>query len=174
MASTISLPSPALDLPTIEATEASLTLPTFTADTAWDLGTLLRTRLLALSPTSAVVISISLANSAQLLFHSVTRPGGGAGATPDNEVWVARKRATVLRWGRSTWWMRRKYLEDAEFVRRTGLGEQRGYEYAIHGGGFPIRVKGVEGVVGVVVVSGLRQEEDHQVIVEVLKEYLGL
>ncbi|KAF2230479.1 hypothetical protein EV356DRAFT_453859 [Viridothelium virens] len=170
MASTTALPSPATDLPTIEATEAALTLPSFTADTAWDLGTRLRTRLLALAPSSAVVISISLANSAQLLFHSVTRPGG---VTPDNEVWVARKRATVLRWGRSTWWMRRKYLEDGEFLRRTGLGEQRGYEYAIHGGGFPIRVKGVEGVVGVVVVSGLRQEEDHQVIVEVLKEYLG-
>jgi len=31
-------------------------------------------------------------------------------------------------------------------------------QYATHGGGFPLRVKGVEPLVGVVVVSGLKQE----------------
>ena len=45
------------------------------------------------------------------------------------------------------------------------LGEKAG-QYAIHGGGVPIRVRGVEGVVGVVVVSGLKQHEDHAVVVE--------
>ena len=159
------LPDPATDLVSIQASEESLTLPEFTADTAWELGTLLRNRLIPLP--QAVVVNISLANNSQLLFHTVTK----SGTAPDNDVWVARKRATVLRWGHSTWWMRRKYIEDVNFVEKTGLGE-RAYEYAIHGGGFPVRVKGVEGVVGVVVVSGLKQEEDHQVIVEVLKEYL--
>ena len=158
--------SPPLDLASIEIIEASLTLPSFTAETAWEIGTLLRSRLTAFP--EPVVINISLANTSQLLFHTVTR----SGTAPDNDVWVARKRATVLRWGHSTWWMRRKYLEDVEFVKKTGLGE-RAYEYAIHGGGFPIRVQGVEGVVGVIVVSGLRQEQDHQVIVEVLQKYLN-
>ena len=45
--------------------------------------------------------------------------------------------------------------------------------YACHGGGFPVRVEGVEGVVGVIVVSGLKQEDDHAVIVEGIREYLG-
>lgn len=45
-------------------------------------------------------------------------------------------------------------------------------DYAIHGGGFPIRVANVDQVVGVVVVSGLKQEHDHQVIVEVIEDFL--
>lgn len=48
-------------------------------------------------------------------------------------------------------------------------GEQAG-EYAIHGGGVPIGVEGVEGTVAVVVVSGLKQWDDHGVIVDVIKE----
>lgn len=45
-------------------------------------------------------------------------------------------------------------------------------DYAIHGGGFPIRVANVDQMVGVVVVSGLKQEHDHQIIVEVIKDFL--
>ena len=39
--------------------------------------------------------------------------------------------------------------------------------------GFPIRVRDVEGIVGVIVVSGLTMQEDHKVIVEVLEKYLA-
>lgn len=46
-------------------------------------------------------------------------------------------------------------------------------QYAVHGGGFPIRVRGTEGVVGVIAVSGLRQDLDHLVIYEVLKAYVA-
>ncbi|KAK4936150.1 hypothetical protein LTR28_010215, partial [Elasticomyces elasticus] len=44
--------------------------------------------------------------------------------------------------------------------------------FAIHGGGFPVKVRGVEGVVAVIVVSGLKQEQDHGIIVHTIKEYL--
>jgi uncharacterized protein (UPF0303 family) len=54
------------------------------------------------------------------------------------------------------------------FAKKYMLGESAG-TYAIHGGGVPVRVKGVEGVIGVVVVSGLKSEEDHMVVVEGLK-----
>lgn len=53
-----------------------------------------------------------------------------------------------------------------------GGGEGAAGEYAIHGGGWPVRVQGVEGVVAVIVVSGLKQEQDHAVIVQVVSEYL--
>ena len=45
-------------------------------------------------------------------------------------------------------------------------------EYAPHGGGFPLLVAGT-GVVGVVLVSGLPQEQDHALIVEALEAFLA-
>lgn len=114
------------------------------------------------------MVNISLANSNNLLFHAISRPG----VQPDNDIWVARKRKTVLRWGVSTWFMHNKLHGDEEaFKKKYMLGESAG-EYAIHGGGVPVRVHGVEGIVGVIVVSGLKQHEDHQVVVEGLEEYI--
>ncbi len=46
------------------------------------------------------------------------------------------------------------------------------HEFAAHGGAFPIRVRGV-GLVGTMTVSGLPQEEDHQLVVSVLEAFLG-
>ena len=51
------------------------------------------------------------------------------------------------------------------------MSEDSASKYAIHGGGVPIRVEGVEGIVAVVVVSGLKQEEDHGVIFDVVSEH---
>jgi len=146
--------------------ENSLQFTRFTVDDAWALGNALRTRLLAIP--KPVVINIALANTNQLLFHTCTH----SGVMPDNDLWVARKRKTVLRWGVSTWYMHNKFSGDeVAFAAKYGLGATGG-EYAIHGGGVPIRVKGVEGIVAVVVVSGLKQEEDHAVIIETVGELL--
>jgi uncharacterized protein (UPF0303 family) len=92
---------------------------------------------------------------------------------PDNDLWVARKRKTVLRWGMSSWAMHHKMHDNEKiFAEKYMLGETAG-GYAIHGGGVPVRLKGVKGVVGVIIVSGLKQEEDHQCIVEALQMFLG-
>lgn len=95
----------------------------------------------------------------------------GGGTTPDNEIWASRKRNAVLRFGCSTWLLGRKFGGDEEKFRKVfAMSEAQGGEYAIHGGGVPIRVKGVEGVVAIVIVSGLKQSEDHGVIVDVIRE----
>ncbi|KAI9735708.1 MAG: hypothetical protein M1818_006316 [Claussenomyces sp. TS43310] len=148
--------------------EAHLVFPDFNADVAWELGSTLRQRLRDLTPLPAS-ISISLANSNRVLFQAVSRPG----AVPDNEVWVLRKRATVLRWGHSTWYFSRKFDSDEQlFAAKNGLSPEAAARYAIHGGAVPVFVAGVEGVVGVVVVSGLKQAQDHQVVVEAMRVYL--
>ena len=59
--------------------------------------------------------------------------------------------------------------DEATFAHKFALGPRAG-EYAIHGGGVPVRVEGVEGVVAVVVVSGLKQEEDHMAVVEGMED----
>jgi uncharacterized protein (UPF0303 family) len=160
------IPLPSHDLEEIHLIEDSLTFPTFTSQTAWTLGSLLRTKLVAFpKPT---VIDISLAHSNHCLFHCTTH----SGTTPDNDHWVARKRNTVLRWGISTWYMHNKFSGDeAGFAAKFALGQHAG-QYAIHGGGWPVRVRGVEGIVAVVVVSGLRQEQDHGIIVQTVSEML--
>ncbi len=61
--------------------------------------------------------------------------------------------------------------DEATFAAKFALGQNAG-QYAIHGGGWPIRVRGVEGIVAVVVVSGLRQEQDHGIIVQTVTEML--
>ena len=106
----------------------------------------------------------------------------------DNENWVRRKRNTVLRWGVSSWAMRQKTIAglaagatpaeiESALVKKFALASANGGavadEYAIHGGGYPIRVRGVEGIVAVVVVSGLKQEDDHQVVAETMKEVIA-
>lgn len=67
-------------------------------------------------------------------------------------------------------------VEEA-FVRKFGLASGSGGavadEYAIHGGGYPVRVRGVDAVVAVVVVSGLKQEDDHAVVVEAIREVVA-
>ncbi|WPH03456.1 Hypothetical protein R9X50_00633600 [Acrodontium crateriforme] len=160
------IPMPPREVTQIEHQDTSLAFPVFTAETAWTLGCRLRAKLqLQTKPT---VIDISLAHSNHCLFHATTH----SGTTPDNDTWVARKRASVLRFGVSTWQLNNKYAGDeAAFAAKFMLGDRAG-EYAIHGGGWPVRVRGVEGIVAVVVVSGLKQEFDHGVIVQIVGEML--
>lgn len=142
----------------------SFTFDAFTAEDAYELGHLLHARLVP-EPRPAL-ISISLASGATL-FQATT----GSGTTPDNEIWVARKRESVLRFGASTWFLNCKYSGDEQaFAAKFGMSTEQASRYAIHGGAVPIRIQGVEGVVAVVVVSGLKQHEDHGVIIDVVKE----
>ncbi|PYH85005.1 DUF967 domain protein [Aspergillus uvarum CBS 121591] len=181
---------------TAHETSPALLFPTFTATTAFNLGLALRTRILSLPVSSRkpALISITLTTAPlpstdaqpvppHVVFQCATEPG----TIPDNEVWVRRKRNTVLRWGVSSWLMRNKLLAtlsdadkgqvEAAFVKKYALRSSNAGavadDYAIHGGGFPVRVRGVDGVVGVIVVSGLKQEDDHQVIVDVVREYIS-
>ncbi|PWY71000.1 hypothetical protein BO70DRAFT_253445, partial [Aspergillus heteromorphus CBS 117.55] len=176
---------------TAHETSPSQIFTTFTTTTAYTLGQALRARILSLPPSQRkpALISITLGSSPvspHTVFQCATEPG----TVPDNEIWVRRKRNTVLRWGVSSWLMRQKMLNvvrsgggregegeadvEAVFVRKFALRSEGGGgaadEFAIHGGAVPIRVRGVDGVVGVVVVSGLKQEDDHQVVVEVVGE----
>ncbi|RAH39794.1 DUF967 domain protein [Aspergillus brunneoviolaceus CBS 621.78] len=183
---------------TAHETSPALIFSTFTATTAFNLGLALRDRILSLPASSRkpALISITLTTAPlpssftdnqpvppHVVFQCATEPG----TIPDNEVWVRRKRNTVLRWGVSSWLMRNKLLStladaekggvEAAFVKKYALRSSNGGavadDYAIHGGGFPVRVRGVDGVVGVIVVSGLKQEDDHQVIVDVVREFIS-
>lgn len=156
------------DLDALKANGASYTLESFTIEDALELGHLLQARLLPLSQEKPTLVSISLANSNQVVFQTAV----GSGVAPDNETWVARKRNSVMRWNTATWFLSCKFGQDEElFASKFGMSKEQAGKYAIHGGGVPIRVRGVEGIVGVVIVSGLKQDQDHGVIMDVIEEY---
>lgn len=143
------------------------TLASFTADDAWELGHLIHARLMG----AAAAGRPSLVNITTVQGPTLYQSTVGNGPRPDFEVWVRRKRNAVLRWGTSSYMIGRGLGGDEKlFAAKNGLSAEQASEYAIHGGGIPIRVEGVEGIVAVVVVSGLKQEEDHGVIADVIRE----
>lgn len=156
------MPSPAEDLPIIEAQEAALHWPAFNALVAWQLGSLMRDLLLARNAGGTVEIDLA----GQVLFACVT-----PGATPGQADWIRRKRNTVRRFSRSSYWIGRTLERDGETLpSRHGL-ELR--DFAAHGGGFPLIVRGT-GCVGAIVVSGLPQRDDHSLVVSAISQVLGV
>ena len=153
---------PAQDLAILAQQEGLLRFTAFTPDTAWALGSRLHDALLAHQPGGTVEIELA----GQLLFACTT-----PGAKPDQADWIRRKRNTVLHFARSSYAVGRQLALD----QRT-LEADHGLplvDYAAHGGGFPIFLAG-PACVGTVIVSGLPQRDDHNLVVTVLAEYLNV
>jgi uncharacterized protein (UPF0303 family) len=153
--------SPSLqdDIAAILHQEATLIFPSFTPDTAWQLGTTLRD--LAVARKYSLVIDIRrFGTPHQPLFYTAL-----AGTTPDNARWVQRKVNVVARFHKSSYHVGRMLaLNNISFGDRYDLPIA---DYAAHGGGFPIHVAGA-GIIGSVTVSGLPQRDDHNFVVEAL------
>ncbi|ODV82205.1 uncharacterized protein CANTADRAFT_93388 [Suhomyces tanzawaensis NRRL Y-17324] len=139
-------------------------LPQFQVDTAWTIGNHARDIAVSEFASKSVVIDIRL-TSGHVLFHTVT----GSGATFDNDEWVRRKAQTVFRFGKSSfYWGQKLRLKGNTLEQNNYISEEN---YATHGGSIPIRVKGVTGVVGALTISGLAQEQDHELALKVLGKF---
>jgi uncharacterized protein (UPF0303 family) len=92
------------------------------------------------------------------------------GSTPENDWWISRKARVVLLKHHSTLHERVSAEErGVDWHKENGLLDET---HAIHGGGLPLITKS-EGFVGVLLISGLPQVEDHLLGVEVLTEFLA-
>jgi len=149
------------DLKTIAAQEQQLQFSAFSADTAWALGSHLRAD--AIARGAAMTFEIQIAGRTLLL---VTTEGAPAGQAD----WIRRKRNVVMRFGRSSYAVGRQLeLDGMTIEQRHGLTLA---DYAMHGGGFPIILRGT-GVIGSVIASGLHQRVDHAMVVDALAAVLG-
>ena len=92
------------------------------------------------------------------------------GSTPENDWWIGRKARVV------------KLKQHSSMFERV-LAEEQGIDWhkennlldethAIHGGGLPLITKD-DGFVGVLIISGLPQVDDHLLGVEALTEFLA-
>ena len=100
-----------------------------------------------------------------IIYH-VSLPG----STPENDWWISRKARTVVLKHHSTMYERVSAQErGVDWHKENNLPDET---HAIHGGGLPLITKN-EGFVGVLLISGLPQVEDHLLGVEVLTEFLA-
>jgi uncharacterized protein (UPF0303 family) len=145
----------------IRQQEERLQFEAFDHDLAYQIGTALGEEALARGEG----LAIDIWAFGQTLFHLAM-----AGATPDNEQWINRKRAVVLRFHRSSFRVGRELAE-----RELTISERYHvdpYSFTAHGGSFPVRLRG-SGVIGAITVSGLPQAEDHALVVSVLERFVG-
>ena len=150
------------DLAVIARQEEVLRWDGFDADVAWRLGSAMREMLVERGAGGTVEIEIA----GQVLFTAAT-----VGATPGQADWIRRKRNTVRRFARSSYAVGKMLERDGETMEaRHGLMLA---DYAAHGGGFPVWVRGV-GVVGSAIVSGMPQRDDHNLVVAAMAKVLGV
>jgi uncharacterized protein (UPF0303 family) len=92
------------------------------------------------------------------------------GSKPENDWWMSRKARVVMLKHHSTMYERVSAEErGVDWHEENNLLDET---HAIHGGGLPLITKD-EGFVGMLLISGLPQVEDHLLGVEVLTEFLA-
>jgi uncharacterized protein (UPF0303 family) len=116
---------------------------------------------IATSQKAPVIVQVRIGQ--QIIFHAAL-----AGTTTKNDWWINRKARVVEKFNHSSIYVRVSFEEKNQtFEEHSGLDNEL---YAAHGGGFPIIVTG-QGVVGVALVSGLPQVEDHKMIIQGLTNF---
>ena len=92
------------------------------------------------------------------------------GSTVENQWWIDRKARVVMLKHHSTMYERVSAEErGVDWHKENDLLDET---HAIHGGGLPLITRD-DGFVGVLLISGLPQVEDHLLGVEVLTEFLA-
>ena len=143
------------------AQEGRLVLPSCTDGDALAIGKWL----LATAEARSLTVAIEVWRGGRLVFRAA-RPG----TNDENDLYLAGKRRVVEQFGHSGFYERRRHeAAGTTFEAATGLQFP---EFAPHGGGFPLIEQGT-GVVGLALVSGLPQAEDHALIVEALEAFLA-
>ena len=145
---------------TLESHEQELVFASFDHADEWRLGS----RLTAAAQEAGHPVGIDIRRPGLILFRAAL-----PGSTPDQESWIARKSAVVLRMDASSALVAARM--SAKGVDPVALGLP-GTDYAVTGGSFPIRVRGV-GVVAAVTVSGLSSMDDHNLVVEAIRAHLA-
>ena len=141
--------------------ENLLLLPALDVSSALEMGDLAK----ALSISRDLPVAIEVRIFDWIIYHA-SLPG----SEPKNDWWISRKARTVMLKHHSTMYERVSAQErGVDWHKENELLDET---HAIHGGGLPLITKD-DGLVGVLLISGLPQVEDHLLGVEVLTEFLA-
>jgi uncharacterized protein (UPF0303 family) len=141
----------------VVAQERELVFESLDHDDAWDLGSLV----VGMARARELPIAVAIDLHGQRAFTA-----GLPGSTSENDSWINRKIRTVRDFGESSFLVGRR-------IEARGEAPDEALDtsiYAGHGGAFPLRVNGE--IAGILVISGLPQEEDHALAVECIRLYL--
>ena len=141
--------------------EEVLALPALTQEDALTIGQIAY----EIGTTRDLEITIEIRLGEWTVFHA-SLPG----SKPENDEWIARKARVVLASGHST--MHERVLSEETNVDWYELHNLPKKLHAIHGGGLPLNVIG-KGLVGILLISGLPQVDDHLLGVEIITEFLA-
>jgi uncharacterized protein (UPF0303 family) len=141
--------------------EKDLQFTEFTNKTAVLVGSAILKR--AMEENKSVVVDIQ--RNGQLLFH-----GKLDGTTINNDQWIKRKNNVANHFGHSSYYMHVLLKSKQTTIQEDAYLDPN--DYAAEGGAFPIIIKNV-GQIGTISVSGLPGEEDHGLIVSVIKDFLN-
>jgi uncharacterized protein (UPF0303 family) len=141
--------------------EQILVLPSLDITSALEIGEIAKSISVARNLPVAIEVRVGDWN----VYH-VSLPG----SKPENDWWMTRKARVVMLKYHSTMYERVNAEErGVDWHKENNLLDET---HAIHGGGLPLITKN-EGFVGVLLISGLPQVEDHLLGVEVLTEFLA-
>ena len=141
--------------------EQILTLPSLSTPEALEIGEIAKS--LGVARNLPIATEVRLGD--RIIYHA-SLPG----STPENDWWISRKARTVMLKHHSTMYERVSAEErGVDWHKENNLLDET---HAIHGGGLPLITKD-DGFLGVLLISGLPQVEDHLLGVEVLTEFLA-
>ncbi len=141
--------------------EKHLVLPLLTVSDALEIGDIAKD----LGEQRALPIAVEVRIGDWIIYHA-SLPG----STSENHWWIDRKARVVMLKHHSTMYERVLAEEHGvDWHKENNLPDET---HAIHGGGLPLITKD-KGFVGVLLISGLPQVEDHLLGVEVLTEFLA-
>jgi uncharacterized protein (UPF0303 family) len=141
--------------------EQELQFTKFNEDTAWQIGS----EFVEHAKREGLSVTIDITRGEHQLFHVSL-----SGTSADNDEWVKRKVRLVYRFGHSSFYMGQLLKSKGKRIEEVYLLSES--DYAAHGGCFPIIVKGT-GMIGTITVSGLPQEEDHKLVVQIIGNFLA-
>jgi uncharacterized protein (UPF0303 family) len=141
--------------------ELLLTLPKLDVADAMEIGEIAK----SFGTQKGLPIAVEVRIGDWIIYHA-SLPG----STSENQWWIDRKARVVMLKHHSTIYERVSAEErGVDWHSENNLLDET---HAIHGGGLPLITKS-DGFVGVLLVSGLPQVEDHLLGVEVLTEFLA-
>ena len=141
--------------------EQILTLPSLDLAGALEIGEIAKS--IAVLRKLPLAIQVRLGD--WIIYHASL-----TGSTSENNWWIDRKARVVSLKHHSTLFERVSAEErGVDWHKENNLLDET---HAIHGGGLPLITKN-EGFVGILLISGLPQVEDHLLGVEVLTEFLA-